>query len=102
MENAMAKGNTWCKRLMIKAKQQEVKRRYGTMTPLFGRTSPEIRPVITRKGNTTIYHIPTRDLPSEEPKPNKPIERKFLAPVRADWKPKGFGKGQRSGCVYKG
>lgn len=46
--------------------------------------------------------IPTRDLPREEFKPNKPIERKFLAPTRADWKPKGFGKGQRSGCVYKG
>lgn len=89
----MAKGgNTWCKKLMTKAKQQKLRRMLGNEQPVMGYCL-KARPITARPLN--------RETIEDKPLPRGVNnDREFYGPMVEGFRPRRFGRG-RSGCVYR-
>jgi hypothetical protein len=107
----MAKGgNTWCKKLMTKAKQHALKQKLGNEEGLLARCNgeryanaqilDERRAQLAKYKNNAVIDGDMPDKPAPKPVPtmeqvkasNGSVLRKFDAPMKAGFKPRGFGK----------
>lgn len=99
----MAKGsNTWCKKLMHKAKVHALKHKLGNEQGVLARSGGESymnRQILDdRRAQLAKYKfgVVDGDMPDKPEHSVKPV-RKFLCPMREGWRPepRKFG---RSGC----
>jgi hypothetical protein len=109
----MAKGNTWCKKLMTKQKQFAMKIKLGNEEGVLARATGEnyynARILEERRAVLKKYKfgVLDGDMP-DKPVAKKPptmkealdMKPKDALPRVAGWKPRPFGKKARSGCVY--
>lgn len=93
----MAKSsNTWCKKLMHKAKVNATKHKLGDERGLLARVTGEgyanARILDDRRAQLAKYKfgVVDGDMPDKPVHPVKAV-REFTAPMRDGWKPRAFG-----------
>ena len=104
----MAKGNTWCRKLMHKGKVNALKAKLGNEKSILARggaTNSALSQALYREALLTLQAgkmgTPDGDCPDKPEKLPPKVTVKKALPRAAGWKPRAFGKRQASGCFLK-